>query len=371
MSVRENRLFRRISEAKIIKTAKKEIYMNKRYFAAANTAEGFHSLFSEVFSPNSLSRIYVIKGGPGTGKSTFMYGIGARAEALGYDTEYYYCSADTGSLDGVKIPALGVALLDGTPPHTVEPRYPGVCETVVDLAANFRTEALLTHGAEIKLFADECLLCYKRSVRFLSAAGEAEKARLDTTRKAFELEKAEKAVRRLLSRAKPQGGGCEERYVSALGTHGAAHIKNTRIKCENTVYISGKYGAETLFLGVVYEQARALGYTLMRHPDVLLRESTEGLYIKEMKTFFSIRDEGDGKINAMRFVSDAVLAENRAKLRFAEKCRDMLIAGALSELAEMGKKHDALEKFYVSAMDFEKSDAMRAQVEKEIFCERK
>ena len=90
-----------------------------------------------------------------------------------------------------------------------------------------------------------------------------------------------------------------------------------------------------------------------------------------MKTFFSIRDEGDGKINAMRFVSDAVLAENRAKLRFAEKCRDMLIAGALSELAEMGKKHDALEKFYVSAMDFEKSDAMRAQVEKEIYCERK
>ena len=34
-------------------------------------------------------------------------------------------------------------------------------------------------------------------MRFLSAAGEAEKARLDTTRKAFELEKAEKAAEKL------------------------------------------------------------------------------------------------------------------------------------------------------------------------------
>ena len=42
----------------------------EKYFAAANTESGFFSLFDEVFSPEHLRRIYILKGGPGTGKST-------------------------------------------------------------------------------------------------------------------------------------------------------------------------------------------------------------------------------------------------------------------------------------------------------------
>lgn len=34
----------------------------------------------------------------------------------GYDIEEHNCSSDNGSLDGVKIPAIGVTLLDGTAP---------------------------------------------------------------------------------------------------------------------------------------------------------------------------------------------------------------------------------------------------------------
>ncbi|MBQ7290718.1 MAG: hypothetical protein IJW76_03215 [Clostridia bacterium] len=341
--------------------------MNKKYFAAANTEAGFRSLFSEIFSPRTLSRIYIIKGGPGTGKSTFMYGIASCAEERGLDAEYYYCSADTGSLDGVKIPALGVAVFDGTSPHTGDPRYPGACETIVNLGQNFDAEKLREHREEIEALTDECSACYKSSVRFLRAAGECERACLDIMSAVFDFEKAKKAAHRMLSRAKAMGGGYCERYVSALGTRGRAHISNTPEKGEKIVHISGKYGADKLFLRVLCGGAQAEGYTLMRHPDVLLPDYTEGIYIKELKTRYIITEEADEKINAMRFVCPTALAENRAKLRFAEKCRDAMLEGALAELREMGKKHDELEKYYVSAMDFEKSDAMRKAVEKEIF----
>ena len=69
----------------------------------------------------------------------------------------------------------------------------------------------------------------------------------------------------------------------------------------------------------------------------------------------------------MRFVRSEVLAECRGKLRFAEKCREALLQGALSELAKMGNVHDELEKYYISAMDFEKSGAMLERVKEEIF----
>ena len=41
----------------------------EKYLAAANTEAGFFSLFHEVFSPEHLRRIYILKGGPGTGNS--------------------------------------------------------------------------------------------------------------------------------------------------------------------------------------------------------------------------------------------------------------------------------------------------------------
>ena len=339
----------------------------KSYYAAANTEKGFRSLFAEVFSPADLSRLYIIKGGPGTGKSTFMYGIGSAAKERGFAAEYYYCSADTGSLDGVKIPELGVAVIDGTSPHAHEPRYPGACEKIINLGAHFDEAKLRENRAEIERLTDECSACYKRGERFLSAAGETERLRLDVAARCFDTEKARKAVRRILAKAKPAHGEYAERYISALGTRGAAHIYNPLAKGEKSFYIGGKYGEEKLFIALLCEEARKSGYTLLRFPDVLLHDCTEAVYIAELSARFTVSEEGGEEINAKRFVHADMLAENRGKLRFACKCREALMQGALSELAKMGRTHDELEKYYIAAMDFEKSDAVRAEVEREIF----
>ena len=42
------------------------------YFASANSFEGFKSNFAKIFAPEEYERIYIIKGGPGTGKSSLM-----------------------------------------------------------------------------------------------------------------------------------------------------------------------------------------------------------------------------------------------------------------------------------------------------------
>ena len=38
----------------------------------------------------------------------------------GYDVEYMHCSSDNNSLDGIVIPKIGVAMIDGTAPHVVD-----------------------------------------------------------------------------------------------------------------------------------------------------------------------------------------------------------------------------------------------------------
>ena len=63
--------------------------LKPEFFAAANSGKGFVSFYSEIFGDRSIERRYLIKGGPGTGKSTFMKTLAQRAQENGLCVEYY------------------------------------------------------------------------------------------------------------------------------------------------------------------------------------------------------------------------------------------------------------------------------------------
>lgn len=87
------------------------------YFLGANTHRGFYSLYDHYINTQDGDFLWVVKGGPGCGKSSFMRHIGKAALRAGLAVEYIYCSGDPKSLDGVYIPKLRVAYVDGTAPH--------------------------------------------------------------------------------------------------------------------------------------------------------------------------------------------------------------------------------------------------------------
>ena len=93
-----------------------------QYFLGANSPTGFYSLYDHLLSPEEARAIYILKGGPGCGKSTLMRKIGAWAEEAGLETEYILCSGDSDSLDAVILPAVGTAIVDGTAPQGVVPQ---------------------------------------------------------------------------------------------------------------------------------------------------------------------------------------------------------------------------------------------------------
>ena len=93
-----------------------------QYFLGANSPTGFYSLYDHLLSPEEARAIYILKGGPGCGKSTLMRKIGAWAEEAGLETEYILCSGDPDSLDAVILPAVGAAIVDGTAPQGVVPQ---------------------------------------------------------------------------------------------------------------------------------------------------------------------------------------------------------------------------------------------------------
>ena len=60
--------------------------MVRKMFPGGNTTRGFYSFFDHIIEPDA-NRLFILKGGPGVGKSTFMKKIGKEMLGRGYRIE--------------------------------------------------------------------------------------------------------------------------------------------------------------------------------------------------------------------------------------------------------------------------------------------
>ena len=143
---------------------------NADFFMATNSPDGFYSLFNELYDPYSDWQMYILKGGPGTGKSTILKAVAEKAQQSGLFTEIIHCSSDPHSLDAVIIPEIKTSIADGTAPHIINPVFPGVCEHTVDLSCCWNSEQLKNDTSKIKMFYMTNSAAHKKCVKYLKAA---------------------------------------------------------------------------------------------------------------------------------------------------------------------------------------------------------
>ena len=128
------------------------------FFLGATTPAGFKGYFEPLRHEPGM-QMYLIKSGPGCGKSTLMKRLARAAEQRGELTQRIHCASDPDSLDGVILPGQHRAIVDATAPHVVEPDAPGADEVVVSLYHTIDAEKLHQCTDEVKaLFARNALL---------------------------------------------------------------------------------------------------------------------------------------------------------------------------------------------------------------------
>ena len=91
------------------------------FFLGTTTPAGFRGYFEELRREPG-TQMYLVKSGPGCGKSTLMKRL---AQMSGGPVQCIHCSSDPDSLDGVVFCEKKAAIVDATAPHTLGAAPPG------------------------------------------------------------------------------------------------------------------------------------------------------------------------------------------------------------------------------------------------------
>ena len=152
--------------------------MEKRYFSGSNSGTGFFNHFDGLVPEwDTINRYFMIKGGPGVGKSTLMKAVVKQAEKTGEEIECFYCSGDPDSLDGVRLVKRGIVLADATAPHAMDPKYPGAVEEIVSLGEYIVRDKIVAYRDEIETLTKANKQGYSRAYAYLGAAAVLAEAR--------------------------------------------------------------------------------------------------------------------------------------------------------------------------------------------------
>ncbi len=343
------------------------IYTEKpTYFAGANRAEGFVGGYDTIADERKLERVYVIKGGAGTGKSTLMRHLAYEGEKAGYGVVRYLCGSDPQSLDCVVLDGR-IGILDGTAPHNRDMTFPGATSSLIDLSRFWNEERLRQRKGVIAIGATEKARAYRSAYRYFGAAEQIEKEKRAYSENVFLREKAMAAVDRLVKgwekgkKWKRGRGNVTLVETSALTMKGAFRLINGGEGTQK-YSVTESYGCESLFMELLTEALLAAGHdiVLARLPVPYVIES---VYVPAGRILVTVGKEAEGKsINMARFFR----REERGEFRLATKLQLSCLNEGLRYLSKAAVQHFELEKEYAAAMDFEALNRYEIALREEI-----
>lgn len=325
------------------------------YFPGAITPFGFFSYYDYILKSHEANRIIILKGGPGTGKSTFMKKVEKHLLELGYETEILHCSSDPNSLDGVCAREIGFLILDGTSPHIVDPKCPGAVDEIINLGECWDKDEIAKNKAKIIEISEKNSSYYKDAYRYLLSAKKLEKQSEFVNMDLIEEEL--KKLKADLSLEKTANGMGSERkaFLSAITPLGRINYIDTFSKKAKCVYKVKEGNSKTaqVFMIRLADMLKCLGYDIRTFycpmsPD----EKIEHIYFNDV--LFSVENEYHN------------IADDGNVIKFDDKSIDSfdfeqynLLLNRAEEMIKSAKKiHDDLEQFYVPYMDFDKVESL-------------
>ncbi|MGI5893776.1 MAG: hypothetical protein ACOX6P_04195 [Candidatus Merdivicinus sp.] len=352
------------------------------FFLGANSPSGFVSFSDQLTSMTEEGLLFPIKGGPGTGKSTLMRTAAQFLSEQEPFFEYIHCSSDPDSLDAVIFPDSGIAIADATPPHVIEPQYPGACESVVNLCACWDEEILQQNRMEILSLCKQNSACHQQCVRFLSAAHSLLADNTSIALACTDTAKIAKTAANIVAREcrRRRGESVEKRrLLTAVTPKGNIALLQTLAAFPRIYYIKDPYGAASnLLLTALRALLMECGVTIYtcfcplnpygKIDHLLIPELGLAFVTGSRAIPLESIPEPYRVISFSRFTDMEALSRRKQRLRFNRRAADEILDAAVRSLRRAKNIHDRIEEAYGKAVDFEAVQEISAlTIEKALF----
>lgn len=352
------------------------------FFFGANNKHKYASLFGDMYNPKDDGKHYILKGGPGTGKSTLMKKIANELEKKGCFVERGYCSADPNSLDVVLAPEINFSIVDGTSPHQFETTYPGVTEYIVNLGEAWDKNYLKEYKTAIINLTDENKKLHKKAAGFMTVASQLQLENMKYCDIITDKEKLQNYVKRLCKREIPTRKGVEKgkinkRFLSAVSPDGVVVQYDTIVALsEKIITIKDNYSVCAPFImSFIADYATENGFDIYAcYCPLFPTAKIEHIFIPELKLCFFTETTAhktliseEKMVHATRFLNKESFAEIKQKLVFNKKIQNEMLVEAVKKISVAKGIHDRLEDYYIRATDFSVIEEMTEKLMKEIF----
>ncbi len=338
----------------------------ERYFMGNNTAFGFVGNYEEELKDKS--KVILLKGGPGTGKSTILKRLVKEAEKRGCDCETWYCSGDPKSLDGVFVKDLNVTVVDATSPHAVGADLPAVKDVIFDLATSLDREKLLPYFDHIKKLVNCKKHRFMRAYQHLNIAFCHLKNQIALEESGVDKVKIREYALEIAHNLKEKNEGINgdnyrvrKVFLSAICPEG----ENEFFDCLKGKQILKIKGGEVAAFTFLEEIKGLVGGTWIVNP--LNPNRLDGIIVGDVAV---VRDAG-GFNNAVNEEIDLTKWERFDYPKEIEEERNgvvLEVAFAVEELNRAREFHLELEKYFVAAMDFLNNNRLYDEIVRACFC---
>ena len=353
----------------------------RNYYAGGNTAKGFYNLYDSALE--DLNKLYILKGGPGTGKSTLIKSIGEFIVNKGINIEYLHCSSDTNSVDGVVIPEFKIGLVDGTAPHVIEPKAPGVIEEYVNLGVAWDSKKLSVHKEAILSLNNEISRKFQTAYDTFAAALKAHDEIEEIYISNMDFQEANKLTDELNKLFFSDDTVSKEpkikhRFLGAATPSGAVDfIQNLTEDIEKRYFIKGRAGSgKSTMLKKIASVGESRGFDIEVYhcgfdPNsldmVIIPEKSIAIFDSTAPHEYFPDRKNDEIIDMYeRCITPGTDEKFENEIERTTKSYKDKMKEAISYLAEVKVLRDQLEAIYIEAMDFSKVDQIQKEILEEI-----
>ncbi|WP_019122367.1 PRK06851 family protein [Brevibacillus massiliensis] len=349
----------------------------RHYFASGNTAAGVHLLFGSAFQ--GLDQLYILRGCPGTGKSTIMQQVADEMLRKGRSVEMFHCPFDSDTLDGLILTEERIGIVDGNAcrdtlgPESAKAVFYIDMDQAVDQAKVSRNQSNL--AALQEGFEERCTKAYETFAKALRIHDEWEKYYIDS----MNFTKANQVAEELVdfffaNRVKQKQSKIRHVFLGAATPKGAVDfVENLTAGVSKRIFVKGRPGSgKSTMLKKLVSVAEERGFDAeVFHCGfdpgsldmVIFPEISVAIFDSTAPHEYFPSRESDEILDMYEQAIAAGTDEKYAKEMDGIKARyRSAMNEAISYLAEAKKRRDRLKGLYFETIDFSVIDRLSQQV---------